>query len=186
MSTISDPDLFGGHRQPHPEHLHCNRCGAGRHLMIHSIDPLPSPAQGLVTGTYTCEGCGRLHTQQASVPQVAAILNRPGPSAAADVLQFGGQCIHCGEPMHSAGTELCSVYSPVTTETPAASLLEVYLSARVLRCDVASRWKYPIKIRNGTTLPFRHRGPKRPIPIQAPTTKGEGNDHCTRDHDRRS
>lgn len=143
MSTISDPDLFGGHRHPHPDYLHCTRCGTGEHILIHSLDPLPSPAQGLVVVSYSCEGCGGLHTQDASVSQVAAILNRPGPSAAADVLQFGGQYIHCGEPMHAAGSELRSVYSPVTTDTPAASFLGVYLSTRVLRCDCGFQMELP-------------------------------------------
>jgi hypothetical protein len=143
MSTISDPDLFGGHRQPHPDRLHCLSCGTGRHLKIHSIDSLTPPAQGLVTVTYTCARCGEAQTQQASVPQVAAILNRPGPSTAADVLQFGGQYIHCGEPMHAAGSELRSVYSPVTTETPAMGLLEVYLSTRVMRCGCGFQMEIP-------------------------------------------
>jgi hypothetical protein len=143
MSTISDADLFGGHHQSHPEHLHCLRCGTGRHLMIHSIDALSPPARGLVAVSYTCARCGEAPTQEASVPQVAAILNRPGPSAAADVLQFGGQYIHCGEPMHAAGAELRSVYSPVTTEIAAIGLLEVYLSTRVLRCDCGFQMEIP-------------------------------------------
>jgi hypothetical protein len=143
MSTISDPDLFGGPRQPHVDPLRCVNCGTDRHLTIHSIDTAPPPAQGLVTVTSTCEGCGDLHTQESSVAQVAAILNRPGPSQAADVLQFGGQYIHCGEPMHAAGTELRSAYSPVTTETPAAGVLEVYLNTRVLRCGCGFQVEIP-------------------------------------------
>ncbi|GAA1790433.1 hypothetical protein GCM10009712_42090 [Pseudarthrobacter sulfonivorans] len=111
MPTIPDPDLFGGHRQPHPEHLHCLSCGTGRHLMIHSIDALSPPSRGLDAVSYTCARCGEAQTQEASDPQVPAILNRPGPSAAADVLQFGGQDIHCGEPMHAAGSGLRHGYT---------------------------------------------------------------------------
>lgn len=143
MSTISDPDLFAGSPQPHSGPLRCPTCGIDRYLTIHSIDSAPPPAQGLVIVTYTCEGCRDLHTEAASVPQVAAVLNRPGPSAAADVLQFGGQYIHCGEPMHAAGSELRSVYTPVTTNTQAADLLKVYLSTRVLRCSCGFQMEIP-------------------------------------------
>jgi uncharacterized Zn finger protein len=143
MSTISEPDLFADSLQPRVTALHCPACGTDTHLTIHSIDSAPLPAAGLVNVTYTCERCGDLHTEEASVAQVAAILNRPGPVAAAEVLQFGGQYIHCGEPMHAAGSELRSVYAPATTEVQAAAFLEVYLSTRVLRCSCGFQMEIP-------------------------------------------
>jgi hypothetical protein len=60
-----------------------------------------------------------------------------------DVLQFGGEYIHCGEPMHAAGSELRSIYSPVSTESATEGLLEVYLSTRVLRCDCGFQMEIP-------------------------------------------
>ena len=143
MTTISDAHLFGGNPRPHGEALQCHACQTDRHLIIHSIDTLAPPAQGLVSVTYTCEGCGQPHSQQASVSQIADVLNRPGPSAAADVLQFGGEYIHCGQPMHTANTEMRNIYSPVTTEPAAAGLLDIYLSTRVLRCDCGFQMEIP-------------------------------------------
>jgi hypothetical protein len=143
MPTISHPNLFGGQRQPHPDQLRCLSCGTDRHLMIHSIDPPNPPRRGLVAVTYTCTRCQETQIRETSVNGVAAILNRPGPAPAADVLQFGGKYIHCGEPMHSAGTELRSIYSTVTTRTSAPDLLEVYLRTRVLRCNCGFQVEIP-------------------------------------------
>ncbi|PTT68507.1 hypothetical protein [Arthrobacter sp. HMWF013] len=60
-----------------------------------------------------------------------------------DVLQFDGEYIHCGEPMHAAGSDLHSIYSPVTTEPAAQGVLEVYLSTRVLRCGCGFQMEIP-------------------------------------------
>jgi hypothetical protein len=73
------------------------------------------------------------------VPQGAPVLHRRGPQGAADVLRLGGKYIHCGEPMHAAGSELRSVYAPMTTEPVSGEqtsqgALEVYLHTRVLHC----------------------------------------------------
>lgn len=83
-----------------------------------------------------------------TLPQVAAVLNQPGPQPTSGVLQFGGEYIHCGEPMHAAGSELRSIYAPMTTEPVPAEqttgeVLEVYLRTRVLRCGCGFQMEIP-------------------------------------------
>ncbi|WP_437772119.1 hypothetical protein [Arthrobacter sp. KNU40] len=59
------------------------------------------------------------------------------------VLQFGGEFIHCGEPMQISGTGFHSVYAPMSTEDPAVDLLDVYLATKVLQCRCGFRMELP-------------------------------------------
>ncbi|WP_427006123.1 hypothetical protein [Pseudarthrobacter sp. H2] len=76
-------------------------------------------------------------------PQIAAILNRPGPQQTPEVLQSGGGYIHCGEPVHAAGSGLRSVDAPMTTEQTSEGVLELYLRTRVLRCGCGFQMEIP-------------------------------------------
>jgi hypothetical protein len=146
MPTISYPYLPHGAHQPDGDHLQCPGCHTSRHLIIHSIETPTSAAPGMVAVTYTCGRCGRYYRHSASFRQAAAILNRPGPPPAAEVLQFGGHYIHCGEPMRTAGSELHSIYTPMTTEpeqTPEGAVLEVYLRTQVLHCGCGFQMEIP-------------------------------------------
>jgi len=64
------------------------------------------------------------------------------------VLQFRGDHIHCGEPMHATGSGLRSIYTPVTTgpvpaeQTP-EELLDLYLRTRVLHCGCGFQMEIP-------------------------------------------
>lgn len=143
MSTISDPCLSGGTPQANGEHLHCLTCHSDKYLTIHSIEALTPPAHGRLTVTYTCDGCGDIRSQQAAAAQVTALLDHAGDRETTDVLQFGTEYIHCGEPMHAAGSELRSIYAPVTTEPATQGILDVYLSTRVLRCACGFQMEIP-------------------------------------------
>ncbi|MDQ1058201.1 putative Zn finger protein [Arthrobacter globiformis] len=148
MSTISYPHLPAGAHQPDGEDLQCPECHTDRHLIIHSIEEWTTGTPGKVDVTYTCAACGQYYRHPATFPQTAAVLNRPGPRHAAEVLQFGSEYIHCGEPMHAAGSELRSVYAPVTTEQvrteqTSQGALEVYLHTRVLRCACGFQMELP-------------------------------------------
>ena len=65
-------------------------------------------------------------------PPAARLLNRS--ATAPGVLQFGGEYIHCGEPMKPQGTDLRSIYAPMHTDRPSAGPLEVHLRTKVLHC----------------------------------------------------
>ncbi|XAS68485.1 hypothetical protein V3C33_04020 [Micrococcaceae bacterium Sec5.7] len=78
-----------------------------------------------------------------SIPhaQMAPILNRSETEPG--VLQFGGDYIHCGEPMTTQGNDLRSIYAPVHTARPAVELLEVYLRTKVLHCGCGFQMEIP-------------------------------------------
>ncbi|MGY4542590.1 hypothetical protein ACVWY0_002514 [Arthrobacter sp. UYNi723] len=95
---------------------------------------------------------GEVHPQyrggSTTVPSIAVTLNRSGPRQSSGVLRSGGDYIHCGEPMHAAGSGLRSVYAPMTTEPAptgqtSARVLAVYLRARVLRCGCGFQMEIP-------------------------------------------
>jgi hypothetical protein len=101
--------------------------------MIHSIDALTPPAQGLVTVTYTSARGGEAQTQEASVPQFAAVLNRPG------LHRRGRPAVRWAvHPLRrtDACRRLRASHRLFARDHRGSSggLLEVYLSTRVLRC----------------------------------------------------
>lgn len=134
MSTISESYITGGAHEPRADSLHCFDCHTDRHLVIESIEALSPPVPGMVVVSYTCTACGHYRVHQATVPQIAAIPNRPGPERISGILQFGGEYIHCGESMHTAGSELRGIHAPLSTEQNSEDVLEVYLRTRVLHC----------------------------------------------------
>ncbi|WP_427135161.1 hypothetical protein [Pseudarthrobacter sp. S9] len=144
MSTISHTRRPGGARQPHGRRLWCTKCRTDQHLIIDSIEALQPPETGMVQVSYTCLECDFFYAHAAAVPQVAAILKRPGTGTTAGFLQLGSEFIHCGEPMHVAGSELQSIYAPVTTGQAGEGVLDVYLRTRVLRCGCGFRMEIPV------------------------------------------
>jgi hypothetical protein len=148
MSTISDSYRPDNAHRPDEDDLKCPRCHTDQHLIIRSIEALTPPVPGTVQVAYTCSRCGHHHDRPATVPEIAAVLNRPGPQHSSEVLQFGSAYIHCGEPMHAGNTGLRSIYAPMTTEHPSTAqtsegLLEVYLRTRVLRCGCGFQMEIP-------------------------------------------
>jgi hypothetical protein len=64
----------------------------------------------------------------------------------------GHLLIHCGEPMHAAGSNLCSIYTPMTTEPErgAGIGLEVYLRSPAALDETSGQ---PHKIQHPTNHP---------------------------------
>lgn len=61
-----------------------------------------------------------------------------------ELLQFGGEFIHCGEPMQNSGAELRSIRTPMTTdESDADRAFDIYLQTRVLRCGCGFQMEIP-------------------------------------------
>ncbi|AOT05764.1 hypothetical protein [Arthrobacter sp. U41] len=143
MSTISHAHRPGNSRQPYGQRLWCPRCRTDQHLAIDAIEQPSPPEQELVEVSYTCVGCDFLYAHAATVAQAAAILNRPGPARTPGILQFGGAYIHCGEPMHTAGSDEHSIYAPMSTEQSSEPVLDVYLRTRVLKCSCGFQMEIP-------------------------------------------
>ncbi len=141
MPTISDPIVPDGAPHPRAERIWCGTCRTAEHVTMDSIEPLKPPVTGLVDVAYTCVVCDTFYAHPATFQDVAVILNQRG--TVSGVLQFGGEYIHCGEPMKISGTGFHSVYAPMSTEDPAVDLLDVYLATKVLQCRCGFRMELP-------------------------------------------
>lgn len=143
MTTISNQFIPGGARHPHNHRLWCIECHTDRFLVIESIESLDRGQPHLVRVSYTCAECDYFYEHPAGIPEIAAVLHRPGPRPSIGVLQFGGEYIHCGEPMHVASSELRNAYSTLRAETASDAVLDVYLQTRVLRCTCGFQMEIP-------------------------------------------
>jgi hypothetical protein len=141
MATIPHSTRPGRAKGPQGRRVWCSVCDTDEHLIIESIDSLRPPSARLVDVAYTCGECDYFYAHPADVAHVAAVLNRPGQ--ALGVLQFGGQYLHCGQPMQAAGSKRRSIYAPVTTEAVEEGALDVHLRTRVLRCACGFQMEIP-------------------------------------------
>lgn len=141
MSTVSHPSKPGPPGGSRGQRLWCSQCQTDEHLIIESIDTLRPPRTGLLDVTYTCVECDFFYAHTASVGDVVVVLNRPGQRSG--VLQFGGNYLHCGEPMTMAGSHQRSVHATLSTELTGEGPLEVYLRTRVLRCSCGFQMEIP-------------------------------------------
>lgn len=83
--------------------LVCAACHTAEHLISESIQPHTPGLPGTVEVEYSCGRCQSYSAHACSVQTVATLLNHE--TAIADetgVIKFGGQYIHCGEPMEYA------------------------------------------------------------------------------------
>lgn len=95
----------------------------------------------VVMVAYTCSRCQHFSEHPAQVSDLSAILGRREQKG--DVLIFGGHYMHCGQPMHKAGSEVRRLSAPLSTEVAADDTLDVYLSTRVLRCTCGFQMELP-------------------------------------------
>lgn len=128
--------------QPPDEPLWCKRCNTDKHLLVNSIQSHYPPAPNMVDVAYECHACSYAYQQVASVQRVALVLNRPGVSQG--VLQFGGQYLHCGEPMKTKSCELRRIQAPLVLR-PGGQLrmYEVLINTRILGCHCGFRMEIP-------------------------------------------
>jgi hypothetical protein len=119
----------------------CGNCGTDRHVTIRSVMDMPGQPADVVLVSYTCGRCGTFSEHPAHVPDLSMVLAHP--EQAGDVLIFGSDYMHCGQPMKKAGSELRRLSAPRFTEGAAEDTMGVYLSTRVLRCDCGFQMELP-------------------------------------------
>ncbi|WP_347109268.1 hypothetical protein AAHB33_01340 [Paenarthrobacter sp. S56] len=128
--------------QPPDEPLWCSRCNTDQHLVVDSIQSHYPPMPNMVDVTYECVACKYSYEQLASVHKVAVILNRPGLQQG--VLQFGGQYLHCGNPMKTRSCELRRIQAPLALGVgKPEQIYEVYINTRILGCTCGFRMEIP-------------------------------------------
>lgn len=67
-----------------------------------------------------------------------------GPFVSAQgVLVVDGHYTHCGQRMQKQASELRQLSAPVFTDLPAGDAIDVYLTARVLRCSCGFQMDLP-------------------------------------------
>jgi hypothetical protein len=141
MSTVSHPRKPGPPSGPQGQRLWRAQCQTDEYLIIESIDTLRPPRMGLLDVAYTCVECDFFYAHTATVAGMAEVLNRPGQRSG--VLQFGGNYLHCGEPMTMTGSRQRSVHAALSTELTGEGPLEVYLRTRVLHCSCGFQMEIP-------------------------------------------
>ncbi len=142
MSTISESNAPNSSHHPPDERLWCKVCHTDAHLMIETIEPHTSRAPDLVEVAYSCAKCDFFYTHPATIEHVSRVLDRPGASF--NLLQFGDDYIHCGEPMVTVGEELWRISNPVHTKSGQRDKsFDVYLQTKILRCSCGFQLKLP-------------------------------------------
>lgn len=119
----------------------CGKCGTDRHLIIRSVTNLPGLGADVVVVAYTCRRCGNFNEHPAQVADLSMVLARPEQTG--EVLIFGDDYMHCGQPMQKAGSELRRLSVPLSTEDGAEEAMGVYFSTRVLQCVCGFQMELP-------------------------------------------
>ena len=123
--------------------LWCDTCRSDQHLILHSIDSLPSGTDDLLVHViYACTGCSSFHAHAAPFEHVAALLNKsddiPG------LMHFGGGYLHCGMPMTLVGVARRVIQAPPAPDgDPVGDLPEVEFGTKIAQCECGFRLELP-------------------------------------------
>lgn len=120
--------------------LQCEGCQTAKHLMIESIGPIQPIVVGRVAVEYSCGQCGSFFGHDATVQQVAKLLN--ATATAPGILHFGRYFIHCGEPMEELGGSVSHLHPPVGGHTGSPD--RVSLRTRRLKCQCGFQLEVPL------------------------------------------
>ena len=110
MTTLPTANLPGGIDDAGPPVLICTGCGDAHGLLVEAIEAAVPVVPGLVSIEYSCSACGSFYGHDASVQQVAELLN--AGVTAPGVLHFGRHFIHCSEPMEEVGEGISRLDPP--------------------------------------------------------------------------
>lgn len=140
MYGISGPSLNRLTHDTRP--LGCLHCGSNENVAIESIESLPlHPGELHVHVGYVCRKCQGNYQHTARFRDVAAILNRT--RSLEGLLRFGGEYFHCGEAMSLVGSNLKSIYAPLSNEPAGGNPGAVDVTTTVLRCQCGFQLEVP-------------------------------------------
>ena len=147
MTTSPAANLPGGIDDPGPSVLVCTACGTADDLVIEAIEAIIPAVPGFVCLEYSCSACGCFYGHDASVQQVATVLN--AGATAPGVLHFGRYFIHCGEPMEDIGEGVVRLGPPAGSRGgPAGSRggpsATISMRTRLLRCHCGFQLDVPL------------------------------------------
>lgn len=140
MQGIGGPSLPRLTQDMRP--LGCLHCGTNENVAIESIESLPPhPGELQVQVGYVCRKCQGNYLHAARFRDVAAVLNRT--RSLDGLLRFAGEYFHCGEPMSLMGSNIKSIYAPLSTDEANEDASVVNVGTKVLRCQCGFQLELP-------------------------------------------
>lgn len=117
--------------------LQCAGCQTAQYVMIESIGPVKPRIAGRVAVEYSCRKCGSFHAHDATVQQVAVLLN--AAATAPRVRNLGRHCLQCGEPMDEFEEGDSRLHPAECSQNGATGAAAV--QARAVKCHCAARMR---------------------------------------------
>ncbi|WP_113718904.1 hypothetical protein [Arthrobacter dokdonensis] len=140
MAALPPADRHGGSDALGTQALICSGCGSTDDLIIEFIGPIKPKIAGRISVEYSCSACGSFSAQDATVQQVAEILN--SGATAPGVLHFGRYFIHCGEPMLEIAEGLSHLHVPAGSQGNPAGPISV--RTHRLKCHCGFQLDVPL------------------------------------------
>ncbi|PYI65709.1 hypothetical protein CVV68_16810 [Arthrobacter livingstonensis] len=109
-------------------------------MVIEAIEATVPALPGHVSLEYSCMYCGSFYGHDASVQQVATLLN--AGATAPGVLHFGRYFIHCGEPMEETEEGISGLDGPVGSKDSPSPTISI--RTRPLKCHCGFRLDVPL------------------------------------------
>lgn len=120
--------------------LICTRCSTANDLIIEAIKETIPAVPGHVCLQYSCSACRSFYGHDATVQQVATLLN--AGATAPGIPHFGHHFIHCGEPMEETGEGLSSLHPPVGSKGGRSATISI--RTRLLKCHCGFQLDAPL------------------------------------------
>jgi hypothetical protein len=140
MAASPAANLHGGSDALGTQALNCSGCGSTDDLIIESIGPIEPKIAGRISVEYSCSACGSFSAHDATVQQVAELLN--AGAIAPGVLRFGRYFIHCGEPMEELAEGASHLRPPAGSQGNPAGPISV--RTHRLRCHCGFQLDVPL------------------------------------------
>lgn len=140
MTMLPVANLPGEIDNPGPPALICTRCGSANGLIIEAIEATIPAVPGHVCLEYSCLSCGSFYGHDASVQQVATLLNAGATTPG--VLHFGHHFIHCGEPMEAIGEGISCLDGPAGSQSGRSAAISI--RTRLLKCHCGFQLDVPL------------------------------------------
>jgi hypothetical protein len=140
MAATPAASLHGGSDAPGTQALNCCGCGGTDDLIIEFIGPIKPKTADRIAVEYSCSACGAFCAQDATVQQVAELLN--SGATAPGVLHFGRYFIHCGEPMEEIAEGVSHLHPPADSQDNPGDAISI--RTRRLTCSCGFQLDVPL------------------------------------------